>query len=182
MAFLTVLTRTNRRPRALAENQASLKAQTNQDYEQVLLPDEIGRGVAWANAQMRDVGGLIHGRYVMVLDDDDRLTDPALIENLRGIVAVHNPDVIVTRMDHGPRGVLPGLEEWEALPARGRIGCSAVIVRADVWRAHAHHFGAAYDGDYDFIHALLSGGATIYWFDRVVSAVGRIGYGEAEAV
>lgn len=51
MSFLTVITRTYKRPGLLARNQASLAAQTDPDFEQILLVDDAGRGVAWANAQ-----------------------------------------------------------------------------------------------------------------------------------
>jgi hypothetical protein len=168
----------------LADNQASLAAQTDPDYEHVLLPDPEAHGVAWANKRMRNVGALIHGEYAMVLDDDDLLTDPGLIADLKDITKGMRPDVIVTRMDHGPRGILPGAEDWGGIPVRGCIGCSAVIVRADAWRSHAAYYGEAYDGDYDFIHALLShkpgDRLRVYWHDRVVSAVGCISYGATE--
>lgn len=180
--FLTVLTRTFRRPRALAANQASLAAQTDPDYEQILLPDDVGRGVAWANAQMRGVGYLIGGQYVMVLDDDDRLVDPALIADLKAISASSRPSVIVTRMDHGELGVLPGAGCWGGLPERGCIGTSAAIVRADVWLAHAGSWGESYDGDYDFVRAVLGSGASIHWHDRVVSAISKRSMGAAESV
>jgi hypothetical protein len=180
VAFLTVLTRTCNRPRALAANQASLRKQTDPDYEQVLLPDPEAHGVAWANERMRNVGHLIRGEYAMVLDDDDLLTDPALIADLKGIARGMAPDVIVTRMDHGPRGILPGAEDWGGIPARGRIGCSAVIVRADVWRAYAKYYGASYDGDYDFIFALMTDDLRGYRHDKIVSAVGCISRGATE--
>lgn len=179
MSFLTVITRTYKRPHLLARNQASLAAQTDPDFEQILLVDDAGRGVAWANAQLRDVADRITGEYVLVLDDDDRVATPELIADLK-VVAWDRPGVIMTRMDHGPRGILPEPEYVGQLPPRAHVGCSAPIVRADVWRQCAFAWGAAYDGDYDFLTALFTAGATIAWYPVIATAVQQIGLGQPE--
>lgn len=179
MSFLTVITRTYKRPGLLARNQASLAAQTDPDFEQILLVDDAGRGVAWANAQLRDVAGQISGEYVLVLDDDDRVAADDLIARLK-IAAAERPGVIMTRMDHGPRGILPEPEYAGQLPPRAHVGCSAPIVRADIWRACAPAWGAAYDGDYDFVAALFATGTPVVWLPVIATAVQQIGLGQPE--
>lgn len=179
MPFLTVITRTFRRPSLLTNNQRSLADQTDPDYEQIIIRDEVGRGVAWANAHMRTVGP-IRGEYVMALDDDDILVDPCLIADLKRMISVNRPAVIITRMDHGPRGILPPPDGWGHPPPRGQIGCSAPIVRVDVWQACAPAYGESYDGDYDFIAALFAQAQPIVWHNKIVSAVQQIGLGRPE--
>lgn len=180
MPFLTVMTRTFRRPRMLANNQRSLAEQTDPDFEQVILRDDIGQGVPWANERLRSAADLAAGEYVLILDDDDRVARPTLIAELKALAA-GRPGVIMTRMNHGPRGVLPLASEWGRQPARGRVGCSAPVARADLWRSCAPSFGSTYDGDYDYIAALFAAGEPIVWHPVIATAVQQIGLGRPEA-
>lgn len=183
MPFLSVITRTFRRPRLLANNQRSLAAQTDPDFEQIILRDDIGQGVAWANARLRDAADLPTGEYVMILDDDDLVRRQTLISELKGLAAEHGrPGVIMTRMDHGPRGVLPPADEWGRQPGRGRVGCASPVARRDVWLRCAPHYGAAYDGDYDYIAALFAAGDPVVWHPVIATAVQQIGLGRPEKV
>ena len=182
MAFLEVLTRTYRRPGGLARNQASLHAQTDGDYVQTVLVDEVGIGVEAANARLADVEPV--GAYVWVLDDDDYCLRADLVERLKGIVGamLTPPAAVVVRMDHGNLGILPDVGRWWGMvPPEGGIGASALIVRADVWRQYREWWRTGrYAADYDFIAAVLRGETHVIWLDWIVSAISRRSIGAPE--
>jgi len=119
------------------------------------------------------------GRYIWILDDDDMCACDTLIGDLKGIVAAHKPGVIMLKMDHGARGVLPS-KNWQRPPVMGDIGCSAFVVKRAVWQRHAEHFSDSYAGDFDFIKSIFARDYEIYWFDRVASRVQRISLGQPE--
>lgn len=177
--FLEVLTRSYRRPNMLAENIRSLQAQTDPDYWQVIMYDALGRGVAWANAQLADY--FPHARYVWLLDDDDVCIRPTLIAELKAIDAAHDPDVIMLRMDHGPRGVLPDDGYWGKTPAIAHIGCSAAVVSSGMWMTNREEWeNGGYSADFHFIKAVFDCEPEIYWHDVIASRVQRISLGEPE--
>lgn len=181
MPLLEVLTRCYKRPQMLLANQASLDALTGDDWEQTLLTDDVGRGVGWSYEQLAAYAPHLTGEYVWLLDDDDECIYPALVEGLRAIVEAHDPDVVVVRMDHGERGVLPPAKHWGKRPYQGAIGCSAYIVRRAVWQRHAHTLTPGhYASDYEFIRAVWDAGVSVYWWEIVASRVQRISYGRPE--
>lgn len=182
MAFLEVVTRTYRRPEGLARNQASLAEQTDADWVQTLLVDEIGIGVEAANARLADVEPV--GEYVWVLDDDDYCVRDDLVQRLKSIVGHFRqaPDALVVRMDHGSLGVLPNLDRWWGMvPPEGGIGCSALIVRAEVWRQYREWWRTGrYASDYDYIAAVLRNVEHVVWLDLIASAISRRSIGRPE--
>jgi len=179
MPFLEVLTRTYKRPRMLAANMASLEAQTDDDHIQTLLNDDEGRGIAWSYRNLASYAPFLTGDYVWILDDDDMAVSQTLVSDLKGIVEAHNPDVIMLKMDHGRLGILPK-SCWQKQPEIGGIGCSAFVVKREIWQRHSKFFGSHYAGDYDFIASIFARDYEIYWFDCVASRVQQISYGAAE--
>lgn len=180
MPFLEILTRTYKRPTMLAANQASLAAQTSGDWQQTLLVDEVGRGCAWANAQLGQYAPQLVGDFIWILDDDDVCIDESLVEQLSLIVQVAAPDLIMMRMDHGPLGVLPDGAHWRKRPVRGRIGVSACVIRRELFQRCAWAWGDAYDGDFDFIDAVWDAKPIVFWYDCIASKVQRISRGAPE--
>ncbi len=172
MPFLTVITRhIPRRNEMMSLNIASLANQSDPDYQHLIIVDEQERGVAWANGMMakRDWSD-VEGDYVMILDDDDCLHEEA-IELLKE-AAENTPDLIIVRMDHGDRGVLPPAGEF---PVRGLIGCSAVIPRRDVFLMAVKSYTANYDGDYDYARACWDVATNVSIKDWIISEVQQIG-------
>lgn len=183
MPFLEVLTRHFKRPNMLRINRASLEAQDSGDWVQTILVDEVGRGVAWANANLAAYAPRLVGEYVWILDDDDECIRPTFVTELQQIVADWQPDVILARMDHGySMGVLPDNRHWGQPPVCGYIGCSAFVVRRAVWQAHASALASGrYEADYDFIASIFGDeGLLKIWHDVVASRVQRVSRGEAE--
>jgi hypothetical protein len=176
-----VLTRAFRRPTMLAQNRASLAAQSDAGWIQTLLVDDVGIGVPAANARLADVE--VVGGYIWVLDDDDVSLDRFLFAHLRQVVeaAPEPPAAFVVRMDHGPLGVLPPLQGWGVLPAQGRIGASSLIVRRDIWYQYRDHWRSGrYEADYDFIAAVLRNERAVVWLHVVAAQVQRISRGAPE--
>lgn len=174
MALLEVVTRCNRRPKMLAQNVASLDAQLCGDWVQTLLTGAAGKGMAAAQAQLAEF--CPYGQYVLLLDDDDVLVDRRLVLDLQRIVVTRRqPPAVIVRMDHGPLGVLPDDAQWMQEPQQGRIGCSAIITRADVWMKHRGAWASArYESDFDYIHSVWEEhGDRIVWHDTVASRVQR---------
>ncbi|MBK8211618.1 MAG: hypothetical protein IPK78_18335 [Rhodospirillales bacterium] len=183
MPFLEVLTRCYRRPGMLAVNQASLRAQTCDDWTQTLLVDDVGRGIMWSYMNLAAYGPQIAGEYVWILDDDDCAVDPDLVCKLRDIARASSPDVIMLRMDHGSiLGVLPDVAHWGGPPAMGHIGVSAFVVRREVWQTFAWVMDerAGYAADYEFIAEIWRSGPVVVWHDCVASRIQRRSFGAVE--
>lgn len=178
--FLEVLTRCYRRPRMLERNRASVEAMGGSWLLHTFLNDAIGRGIGWSYRNMAAYAPDLEGFYIWILDDDDVCIYPDLYRDLQDIVAAENPDVIMLKMDHGERGILPS-HSWGGRPEQGDIGCSAYVVRRDVWRKHARYFTAEYAGDYAFISSVFDGDYKIHWHDVIASRVQQIGLGKPEA-
>lgn len=180
--FLEVLTRTfGARPRLLQNNVASLQAQTCPDWLQTILVDEECRGVSWAQENMANYAHNLQGEYIWILDDDDRAIYPELVAELKTIAAEHNPDVMMVRMNHKERGILPDAAHWGRPPEHGFIGCSAYIVRRELWQAHAAAFiPGTYYSDFTFIKAIFESDPIVYWHYIVASEVQMIGLGKPE--
>lgn len=180
MPFLEVLTRAYKRPQMLAVNQASLAAQTDGDWVQTLLVDEAGRGIAWSHENMGAYAPRLVGEWIWILDDDDACACPTLVADLKRIVAEHDPDVVMVKMDHG-KAVLPG-RTWGGDPEYGQIGVSAYIVRRELWQAQAHALKPGwYGSDYSLINAIWLTRPQVYWHDQIVSRVQVQSFGKAEA-
>lgn len=181
MPFLEIITRTCKRPALLAANEASIRQQTDGDYLHTILEDRVGLGIGQAQMQLCGYAGALRGQYVWLLDDDDICTRPTLVADLKGIVAQENePELVMMRMDHGPRGVLPDDLHWQGPPVCGFIGVSAYVVRQDVFVRHrAAWLSARYASDFDFIAAAYAAAERVTWWDVVASQVQQIGLGIA---
>lgn len=179
--LLEIVTRhLSTRPKLLAQNQASLQALASDDWKQTLLVDDVGRGVDWANEQLQNFEPT--GDWVWVLDDDDECIYPGLIEGLTAIVDRCQPDAVMVRMDHSAAGlgILPHINDWHGQLREGGVGCSALISSRETWMKHRNAYGARYAGDFDYIHAVQESGANIFWWNAIVSRVGKRMMGAGE--
>ena len=134
-----------------------------------------------ANSSLSDYSDKLTGAYVWILDDDDLLIYPELVDDLKRIVEEHNPQVIFVKMNHGPLGILPDDNHWQTPPQEGYIGVSAYVVERQLWQAHASAFASGrYQSDFDFINSVWRAGPKVYWHDVVASRVQRISNGAPE--
>ena len=173
MTFLSVVTRHLVGREALLErNQTSLRAQTDPDYQHVVIPDEIGRGVEWANAQLaaRRWDHLM-GEYVMVLDDDNEVTNGGFIAALKA--AAHGAGMLIWRVDIPGLGIIPPDDCWKRTPQRARIDANCAAVRRDIWLESVKAFYSAYDADYDYLAACYKAAGKVVWLDHVYTRAVR---------
>ena len=160
----------------LAANIVRLLVQTSQDYQHLLICDDVCAGVEAANGAMatRDWAD-VQGDYVMVLDDDDVLNDTDIIELLQNAIKQYRVDLLGVRMDHGPLGVLPPDDLWPGEPVRGRVGCSAVVPCRALFVEAVKAYKPQHDGDFDYVDACYSLAESVTWLDLVASKVTQIG-------
>lgn len=175
--FLSIYTPTYKRPGLLKQCKASVAAQVA-PVEHVIAEDTVGIGIDGVYARMPDHASLVHGEYVMVLSDDNVLTDTHFASDLKEIVR-HNdhPDVVVFKGEIGS-SVQPIV--WHDEPQIERIDLSCFAVARDVWQQHADLWGHRYEGDFDFIHGLWDLGYRFFWWDRRVFRALQISRGAAE--
>ena len=176
--FLSIVTRCFRRPTYLQANVESLKSQTDPDYEQVFLVDEKGVGVGGANRALALAEP--RGEYVLVLDDDDMLSDTGAITALKEAVAVDDPHLVIFKADHDKLGILPHSNVWKNRPQCGYIGSCDFITRRDWWDRHIGAFGKPSQGDCAFLKRMWSHDPRVVWLDRQLAAVQRISNGRPE--
>ncbi len=190
--FFTIVTTAYKRPLALAQNRASIQAQTCQDLEQILMIDEVGRGFGWVARQFEKFAPMAHGRYVLNMADDDELASRNVLASVRAAVEVmdNDPEVIVVLLDHvwssGYRLIIPEPELWARKAIfRGHISGQNLIVRNDIYQEHAHDW--RYEGDgYEFeiahIQAILdpANHYSVLWLPYVVVRQQFRGLGKTE--
>lgn len=174
--FLEIITRhVPARAGLLAANVASLEAQTDGDWQQTLLVDEVGRGIGWAQAQLASFAP--SGDYVWLLDDDNECLRPTLVAELKAMAA-GRPDVIMLRTERGRLGVIPQNGYWQRPPAHMHVDAACYVVRREIWeRNRAAWLSARYQSDYDFIAAVFAAGVRVSWHDVVASRAQRISLG-----
>ena len=180
MTFLTVVTRCYKRPEMLAINRQSLADQTSQDFEQIFIVDAVGYGVSWANKQFYRHRDEPTGDYILMLDDDDMLTNNDAIKLLKAATA-DKPDLVMCKFDCGPWGILPTSSVWlNKWPKLTKVCTPCFITRRDIWYDNIEYFGKPHAGDYNFLAEIWSGLGSIEWLDIVIGKVQRVSQGAPE--
>ena len=171
MTFMTFYTPTYKRPLGLARCKASVAAQTDSDYQHLVIEDTVGIGIDGVFRDVPKYHDQLQGEYVYFLCDDDVLTDPNMVRDLKRFVQDHDhPDVVMARATIGPY-MFPGPECWQAAPVVGGVTLSNWIVKRAVWEAVP--YGAYYEGDAEFIVKCWQAGYRFAWWDRLIcSAMG----------
>jgi len=167
MTLLTVVTRhLLSREEQFAVCAASLRVQTDQDFQHLVLEDSKGHGIEWANRQLIVHKDKVYGDYVFILDDDDQLISENFVAEIRDIVIANDPDLIVMQMDHKGR-ILP--KQGMRCPGFGEIGISAVVVQRDVWMQAIEAFEPKRGGDYPFLTRCYELADKIMWIKKAMS-------------
>lgn len=180
LPLVSFITRCYKRPKALSRCQRSIETQTDIDHEQVLIIDDIGKGLLWANQQFHAHRERVKGKYVQFIDDDDYFIDTDFVKRIREINKESDPDIIITKIDAKPV-VYPTDKSWNKEPIRGEIMGGCVCVKNEVFQKHIHAFGQPKAGDYFFIKEIFDNknGYKIHWEDRITIQAVR-GYGRTE--
>jgi glycosyltransferase involved in cell wall biosynthesis len=166
----------------LAENVASLEGQADPDYEQLFIVDDVGRGVGWANCQFYLHRDEPQGDYILMLDDDDMLTNTAAITKLKEAVD-NQPELIMCKFSYRHHGVLPSSGMWKIKwPKLAHVGTSCFVTRRDIWHKYIIHFCQREAGDYCFLRALFPHLKKVEWLDMIIGKAQRISKGAPEEV
>ncbi len=176
--FLTLYTPTYKRPLALARCLASVSVQTAvQSIEQIVITDHVGIGIDGMYSRIPQYVNAVHGDYVHVFADDDELATPDVVAEVMDCATAHgNPEIILVGVQKG--GLLLFQPSWP--PIEGSIDLGSMIVRADVWKAHAGDWGKRYEGDADFARALHAAGHQAVFCPVLFLRGGQM-HGKAEA-
>jgi len=182
--FVSFVTRTCNRPRQLAHNIASIKAQTDQNYEHLVLVDDAGEGLHRANQLLGEEKERVRGTYVMVLDDDDILISTGVVSEAKHIWTFKGkPEVIVFKVwrltEVVPTASGWRLEEYDESRKSHRV-CNCYLVRKDLYMKTIDAFGVPVAGDQSWQRALFGQAKSFFWWDAIVSANTRIGRCEQE--
>ncbi len=179
MPFVTFYTPTYARPGLLYNCERSVRAQTDQDLQHLVIEDTVGIGIDGMYRQVQEHAGRVRGNYVYMLQDDDVLSDAEVVADFKAFVGRRWPEVVICQILIGKRA-LPPETAWGVAPRLGKIDLGCYFVRADVWKRHARDFGPRYEGDYDFIAALWREGYRFDWWERIVAVKQAIGSGRPE--
>lgn len=173
--FLSILTRCSpfREPHFLERNKASVAAQTDQDLEHVLVVG--GNSFPEAIRSVAKARPLVHGKVVVILDDDDFVGDPECVAKLKEVWEREEPDVIMIRSMR--LGIpFPTEKYWGERPVSGRVGCQNYVVRGEVWQEHIQEYSRhTWGGDHHFIRLLWDLGFKFYWLDELMIDTDQVG-------
>jgi glycosyltransferase involved in cell wall biosynthesis len=172
--FLSIITRTYLRPNLLKLNQESLRNQTDGDWEQILLVDKVGIGVPEANKNLRTVD--VSGDYVLILDDDNVVTDNNFIANLK-ILEESKPDLIIVQLQRDKERVFP----TKIPPEMGSIDTANMVVSREMWYKHRSDFRDSYNGDFYFAESLYKDNIITVKYDGIPLKSLRISKGNPES-
>ena len=177
--FLSVYTPTFARPTLLATCRQSVEAQTARDaIQHLIVYDDVGIGIGGMFAEIQEHVGNLRGDYVYILQDDDVLAGPDVVERLR-VFAIENNDPAVVIVRNQKRGmILP--THWMDRPRRNHIDLGSYVVRRDVLTAHAGDFAPKYDGDFEYIDAVWRAGWRFTWCDLLFARALGTGLGRPE--
>lgn len=181
MPFLEIVTRhLAARAGLLARNQASLDGQTDADWVQTVLIDNVGRGVEWANGNLGRYAPHLEGEYVWVLDDDDVCTCDTLVAGLKRVVRETCADVVMVQGEINRHGVLPDAAVWRQQPVFAHVAMPNFVLRRAVFQKHAGKLAVSRGADYNLIRDVFD--ADVYriaWWEQVIMRSEQARFGAA---
>lgn len=183
--FLTIITRKYLRPEGFEQNQKSIERLIDKDIEQIFIIDPVGHGMLNANKSfsLPEVKSIVSGKYVFLLDDDDFITNPFMVTNLKAIAESTNADVIFFKMfiKNANNCLYPTPNQWKNNTMfAGSIGGSCFVVKNEIYQKYIEHFGHVRMGDFHFINEVMKSNPNVYWFDKQMSETGRVSRGAKE--
>lgn len=170
MKFLTILTRVHpARPRCLARNIASVKAQTDHDFQHLLLRPEVEpHDVVKVGPLIHYAAGQIRGRYIMQLPDDDRILMPDFVRDLKAMIGTDDIDMVIFRMWLG-MGICPPDRQWMLRAITGGfIAGQNVILKRKIYDGASHEWlRPTYSADFNYIQTAFGLSKKVVWWDYV---------------
>lgn len=172
------------RPAAFARCRDSIDAQwlPREDFVQPLFVEDAtpgGSGVGGMFAQIPNAAPAVAGDYVTLLGDDDVLADESVVGRLYSIAeSASFPDVIIVSTEKAEHGRLP--YDHQGPPICGRIDLGCVVTRRDVWLAHVHDYGSAYESDFHHLDAMWKAGRHFHYATGLLFSRGAVSRGGVE--
>lgn len=181
--FLTIVTRAYKKPNCLRRCIASVEMQTDPDYEHIILEDKVGQGLAWADCLLGEKKELNHGKFIMVLDDDDEITNRGFITLLKFLDQHFNPDLIIWRgyFSEVDFSLPPIDHRFGTIPARGLIGSFNYCSKKELYDKHVHLCKSGIAGDYDFLLAMFQEVPKdkVHWLRKILVRTQQKSFGKA---
>lgn len=138
-----------------------------------------GSGVGGMFAQIPNAAPAVEGDYVTLLGDDDVLADESVVGRLYSIAeSASFPDVIIVSTEKAEHGRLP--YDHQGPPICGRIDLGCVVTRWDVWLAHVHDYGSAYESDFHHLDAMWKAGRHFHYATGLLFSRGAVSRGGVE--
>lgn len=182
--FLNIVTRhLAGRPLLLRQNQASLASLESDGWKQTLLIDDVGRGVKWANRNLKTHTPA--GEWVWVLDDDDVCTMPNLIQELEAVVkAQPNAKIVIAQADVTTHvGHIVPSHSWGTRPTYCDIAMPCLFFKASTWVEYSNAWAQEIAADYrmaDHVWTAIGGNEATVWWDAIVARSTQVGNGRPE--
>ena len=177
--FLSVITRTYKRPKMFKANRQALKMQTCQDYEEIILKDMKGVGVQETHKKFHTLD--VRGDYVFVYDDDVVLLDDTFFQKAKELIEDLHPGVVIVK-SLVVNLIFP--DKWPI--EKGHIDTANFIVSRDIWLKHRTDWKVVpkeeggEGGDFAFIDAVLKDDPVVAWLDIVATKTIRVSKGSPE--
>ena len=170
MSFLTILTRVHpARPNCLARNIESVKSQTDDDVQHLLLRPKVEpHDVIKVGPLIHEAAPLIEGRYVMQLPDDDILRTPDFVADLKVATEEESADMIIFRMMLG-FGICPPDLYWvKSESVLGYIAGQNGILKREIYDKSSHEWlRPDYAADFYYLQTAFGLSKKVVWWDYV---------------
>ncbi|MDD3875444.1 MAG: glycosyltransferase family A protein [Bacteroidales bacterium] len=197
--MLTIITRTSNRPKYFEQNRKSILEQTYPNITHLVGVDDVnsvtyvrehgvepiilnreklinqyGQGTAVHNLYFNELMQHVKTPLVMILDDDDCLSNSASIEKVMNY-QFNERTLVVFQMEFINNTILPPKEILTQKPQQGLIGSPCVIAptylaKNIIWDANAA-------GDYRYIEQLYEKASMRLFIPETIVKVGQIGGG-----
>lgn len=180
--FLSVITRhLMSRPNTLIVNQASLRMQSDPDYEQIIEIDDIGRGWQFVLDMTRRGAHRAQGSYIFILDDDDILINMDAIQLWKQATQTM-PLAVIHKAWIADLGLMPIPAFWKHEPMIGEISNTNYLVSREIFMEYIYLVqNGRYENDFDLIEAIYQNyGNQVVWLDQVMAWSMRRSFGRGE--
>ena len=170
MSFLTILTRVHpARPNCLVRNIESIKMQTDNDVQHLLLRPKVEpHSVVKVGPLIHEAGPLIEGRYIMQLPDDDRLKTPTFVADLKVATEEESADMVIFRMELG-LGICPPEYHWQEHRINlGFIAGQNGILKKEIYNGASYEWlRFDYAADFYYLRTAFRLSSKIVWWNCI---------------
>jgi glycosyltransferase involved in cell wall biosynthesis len=192
--FISILTRTHKRPKALRRCLESLSRQTKKNFNVVIISDHKEDvveniipeypnlsiivkhveplGYPACNTYFNIVRDIVTSEYVIFLDDDDEIIDKDYCKSLEDIsIKNKRPAAIISKALFPGKKVIPDDNSWRKAPGMTHISGLNFCVRVDMYKRC--NWPESKCGDFYFISNVfknINWKKEVYWYDKITTS------------